>query len=229
MAKELAIVLNNGSINSAVVTALAAQRHRPVMLHALTSAPSEDSDEPPSRARVAFDQQVGHFKPYRDHILEIPYLSLLKSAPGGPQPPPGAPSDLRQQSPLGPEMLDLLPLMAAAGRMAAHYQAAAVYLGLRVGSPVDELAQATEYVQIWTELLQLPCAQPEVEFIAPLLELEPWQVVDLAFQVNAPLDRTWSCAADGGEPCWACRGCRIREAAFQQAGKPDPLRIVKKM
>ena len=34
MAKDLAIVLNNGSINSAVTTALASQKYRPIMLYA---------------------------------------------------------------------------------------------------------------------------------------------------------------------------------------------------
>ena len=32
---------------------------------------------------------------------------------------------------------------------------------------------------------------------APLLELEPWQVVDLGFQVAAPFEKTWSCTEDG--------------------------------
>ena len=40
MAKDLAIILNNGSLNSAVVTTLAAQRYRPVMVYA-TALPEE--------------------------------------------------------------------------------------------------------------------------------------------------------------------------------------------
>ncbi len=108
-----------------------------------------------------------------------------------------------------------------------------MYVGLRVGGHGDDLLQATEYVQVWNELLQLPCkAQPELEVQAPLVDLDPWQVVDVGFQVAAPFERTWSCTDEGGggggEPCWACRGCRAREAAFQQAGKPDPLRAVKR-
>jgi 7-cyano-7-deazaguanine synthase in queuosine biosynthesis len=221
MAKDLAIVLNSGSINSVVATALAAQRYRPVLLHALRGSTQGETDDMPSRARVAFDQQVAHFKPYREHTLAMPFLSLLNA------PPPKQTANLpevRQQSATAPLMLELLPLLAAAGRFASHYQVSAIYLGLRVGPSIDELAQATEYVQIWTDLLQLPCGITDLELVAPLMELEPWQVVDLAFQVNAPLERTWSCANDAGEPCWACRGCRAREAAFQRAGKPDPIR-----
>ena len=71
MAKELAIVLNNGGINSAVVTAMAAQKYRPLMLYA------EDADQGP-RTRAAYDMQVAHFKPYREHTITMPFLSMFK-------------------------------------------------------------------------------------------------------------------------------------------------------
>lgn len=215
MAKDLAIVLNNGSLNSAVATALAAQKYRVVMLHAEIAAP------PSSRIRVAFERQVEHFKPYRDHLLPMPYLAMVQ--------PLGRPfstlSDPRQAAAnLGPQLQELLPLVAAAARIAAHYEAAAIYLGLRIGGQPDELAQATEYVQVWNELIQMPCRREDLEVVAPLLELEPWQAVDLGFQVSAPLQHAWSCQEESGQPCWTCKSCRAREAAFQQAGKPDPAR-----
>jgi 7-cyano-7-deazaguanine synthase len=224
MAKDLAIILNNGGINSAVATALAAQKYRPILLYA------ETAQAEGTRARAAYDQQVAHFKPYREHKLSMPFVAAVDGhGAAGAAPGVGASAaaaDPRHHAPLGPQMVELLPLVAAAVRFAAHYQAVAVYLGLRVGPRGDELSQATEYVQVWNELVQMPCGQPELELTTPLLELEPWQVVDLGFQVGTPFERTWSCVAEGerGEPCWACRGCRTREAAFQQAAKPDPLR-----
>lgn len=216
MAKDLAIILDNGGINSAVVAALAAQKYRPILVYADT--------EPGGRpaAKAAYDQQVAHFKPFREHILAMPFFA----ANGGAAPAAGA-ADPRVQTPQGPQLVRLLPLVASAVRFAADYQAVAVYLGLRVGPGGDELAQASEYIQVWNELVQMPCARGELEIVAPLLELEPWQVVDLGFQVAAPLERTWSCDGDGPDPCWACRGCRARDAAFQQAAKPDPLRGAK--
>jgi 7-cyano-7-deazaguanine synthase in queuosine biosynthesis len=219
MAKDLAIVLNNGSVNSAVATALAAQKFRTIMLFA------ESGEQPGSRERAAFDLQVAHFKPYREHTLPMPFLSLIQPM----RETAASVSDPRHPTPLAPLMVELLPLIAAGLRFAVHYQAAAVYLGLRVGSSADELAQATEYAQIWNELIQLPCNQPDMNVEMPLLELEAWQVVDVGFQVAAPFDRTWSCMEGGSEPCWACRGCRAREAAFQQSGKADPLRVVRKI
>jgi 7-cyano-7-deazaguanine synthase len=220
MAKDLAIILNNGSINSAVVTALAAQKYRPVMLFV------ESVQQPGSRVRAAYDLQVGHFKPYREHTLSMPFLSTFQPMGMSNHAPV---SDPRVPAQVASQVVELLPLLGAAVRFAVHYQASAIYIGLRIGNQPDELAQATEYTQIWNELIQMPCGQPEMEITAPLLELEPWQVIDVGFQVSAPFERTWSCAEDSNEPCWACRGCRLREAAFTQAGKPDPLRVVRKV
>ena len=217
MAKDLAIVLNNGSLNSAVVTALAAQRYRLVLLHL------EQADDAAPRARAAYEQQVAHFKPYREHTLAMGFLTSL----GGAAEPAAAAVDPRAPASVTPILVDLLPHVAVAARYAVHYSASAVHLGVRVGPHSDDLAQATEYLQVWQELLQMTCNQPELDVVAPLMELEPWQVVDVGTNVSAPFDRTWSCTEPGPEPCWACRGCRAREAAFQQAAKPDPLKAAR--
>src|SRR5258708_5567683 len=131
MAKDLAIVLNNGSLNSAVVTAMAAQRYRPIMVFADTATESG------GRVRAAFDQQVAHFKPYREYSVPMSYTSSAHTQSAA------SIADPRQITPLGPQMLDLLPMISIAIRFAAHHQAAAVYVGLRVGPGTDELAQAT--------------------------------------------------------------------------------------
>jgi len=215
MAKDLALVLNNGSLNSAVTTALAAQRFRTILVYAeITSGAA--------RSRAAYDQQVAHFKPYREHTLAMPYLSMLHS------PADSHAVDPRQTGLLAPQLLSLFPIIAAASSFAAYYQAAAVYLGLRIGPGGDELSRATEYVQIINELIQIPCGQVDLEVLTPLLELEPWQVADLGFQVNAPMEKAWTCSEEMPEPCGSCRGCRTREQAFTQAGRPDPMRAIKK-
>jgi 7-cyano-7-deazaguanine synthase in queuosine biosynthesis len=214
MAKDLALILNNGSLNSAVISTLAAQKFRAIMVYVET-APGGGT-----RRRAAYDQQVAHFKPYREHTLPMGFLSMLNAQAATPSPS----VDPRQSGMLAPQLLNLLPMIAAAVPFAAHYEASAIYLGLRVGPGADELAQATEFGQIVSELVQLPCGLPDLEITMPLLELEPWQVVDLGVQISAPLEKGWSCLEETSEPCGLCRGCRVREAAFVQAGKADPLR-----
>lgn len=219
MAKDLAIVLNNGSINSAVATAMAAQRYRPVMVYV------DATQQPGSRVRASYDMQVGHFKPYREHTLSMPYLGTLQGGTSANQ----AVNDPRVSAASAEQMMRLLPMLTAGIQLAAYHQAAVIYFGWRIGPQADDLASATEYVQILNELIQMPCGMKDLDIMTPLLELEPWQVVDMGFQVNAPFERTWSCYEDTSEPCWACRGCRAREAAFMQAGKSDPMRVVRKV
>ncbi|MBC7785535.1 MAG: 7-cyano-7-deazaguanine synthase [Burkholderiales bacterium] len=219
MAKDLAIVLNNGSINSAVTTALAAQKYRPILVHAEVI-----KHDKPTRRKSAYDAQVGHFKPFREHTIPMPYLTMSqdKSLSGS------VSNDPRIAEPILPALRELVPLLGAALTIAVAYEASSIYIGLRVGPSTDELAQATEFVQIWNEMFQLTLGRPELELMAPLLELEPWQVIDLGYQVNAPLDRTWSCIEEHADACGSCRGCRQRESSFMQAAKADPSGAVKR-
>jgi 7-cyano-7-deazaguanine synthase len=211
MARELAIVLNSGSLNSAVVTALAAQKYRPVMVHV-------DAAASPTRARLAYDQQVARFKPYREHTVPFPLLGTLDT-----RQPHATAIDPRVTPEVTPRLVSLLPVVGLAMHLAVHYSAATVYLGLRVGLSGDELARATEWGQIWNEMIQMACGQVELELATPLLELEHWQVVELGYQVGAPLELSWSCHdLAAAEPCGRCTGCQLRDAAFTQAAKKDP-------
>src|SRR3954468_24384897 len=103
MAKDLAIILNNGSINSALISALAAQKYRSVFLHV------EVAQQPASRVRAAYDQQVAHFKPFREHTLPMPWRTAMQptgraaAAAAATQPP----ADARMHAPTAPQLVDL--------------------------------------------------------------------------------------------------------------------------
>lgn len=213
MSKDLAVVLCDGGVNSTVTAALAAQKFRLITLCADLGGSAG------SRRRAAYDMLVGQLKPYREHTLPMPYMTWVRrSAPGS------AGVDPRAVMDLGPKLIELTPLVATGVRFAAHYGASALYLGLRIGPDAGDLGRATEWVQIWNEMIQMPCGLADFEVVTPLLELESWQVVDLGVQVGAAFDKSWSCEQDTAEPCFACPGCRMREASFEQAAKADPIR-----
>lgn len=217
MAKDLAIVLNNGSVNSAVATSIAAQKYRPIMVYG-----DIHPHETPLRRKAAYDLQVAHFKPFREHTIAMQFLAVSRDKAHGAM---TTSTDPRVAAPVLPTLRDLTALLGAAVSLATAYEASAIYVGLVVGPLTDDLAQATEFLQVWNEMIQLTLGRPELDVIAPLLELEPWQVIDLGYQVGAPLEKTWNCADEHGEPCGSCRGCRTRDAAFMQAAKPDPLKL----
>lgn len=215
MAKDLAIVLCDGGVNSSVAAMLAAQKYRLITMNADLGGQAE------SRKRAAYDMLVGHLRPYREHTLGMNYLAWVKrSSPAG----TGMGVDPRTISDISPKLTELAPLIATAIRFAAHYQAVAIYAGIRVGPEGVDLARVTEFAQIWNELAQHGCGLSDLEIVFPLAELEPWQVIDLGVQVGCPMDKTWSCDQENAEPCGVCPGCRGREAAFEQAAKVDPLK-----
>ena len=47
-------------------------------------------------------------------------------------------------------------------------------------------------------------------------------IVHLAFDLNAPIDVTWSCYDSGDTPCGRCDACGLRAKGFADAGIADP-------
>ena len=213
MARELAIVLANGSVQSTVACALAAQKYRPVLIFI-------ESEPAMGRQGQAFDALVQHIKPYRSHRVPMHFLS----SPGKGDAQSGR-ADERSGEAAIARLIDLMPIVGCGLRYAIQYNAVAAYIGARVGPDGADLARVTEFGQLWSEMVQLTCERPSLEVLMPLLELEPWQVVDLGAQVSAPLAIAWSCEKRAGDPCGECAGCREREAAFQRSGRPDPAKV----
>ena len=208
MAKELAVVLNSGSIASAVTSAIALQKHRLIFLHV-------DDQPTPGKSTHFYDLQQQHFKPHRNHRVNIPFLASLENSETR-----SANADPRTSA--TGKLVELMPLVALGLRVAIHHGAKHLYCGLRIGSDSPDFPKVLEHEQIWGELVAHTCDQPDLEMHTPLLDLEPWQVLDLAFQVSAPLELTWSCENQTGEPCGQCRGCTERENAFVRSGRADP-------
>ncbi|MDA4127441.1 MAG: 7-cyano-7-deazaguanine synthase [Thaumarchaeota archaeon] len=67
-------------------------------------------------------------------------------------------------------------------------------------------------------------AARKTRILRPLEGRTKAQVVKLASRIGVPLELTWSCHRDGGDHCWECAGCAMREEAFGEAGTEDPLR-----
>ena len=179
MEKESAILLTDGSLESAVLCAIARQRHH-VLLADL--APVGDA-----AAREAVTRQVEYLRPPRSYCL--------------PQVLDGAVGD----DPL--RLFSWTTALSAAAPLLRQNHAGALYVPIRVGLEGEAFARVAEFLQIWEELYRHGLALGPVKVVAPLLELEPWQVADLSHQMNAP-----ATPAHGKE----------HHAAFVRAGRAQP-------
>lgn len=176
MEKPTALIISDGSLESAVLCGIARQKHETVLLDV-----GEAGD---SHVREALARQVEFLRP-RQSIT------------------PGSIGPLDDANAL----YSLLSAIAAAAPVARRLGAGIIYTPLRCGLADAGFAKAAEFIQVAEELLRHGLELHDVKLAAPLLELERWQVVDLANQLGAPLTR-WHGETDS--------------AAFMQAGRARP-------
>ena len=71
--------------------------------------------------------------------------------------------------------------------------------------------------KLWTEY-QVPLL---VE--TPIISMSKAEIVQMAMELHAPLELTWSCYQGGTVPCGSCDSCILRANGFTQAGFIDPV------
>lgn len=155
MTKNVAIVVSDGSLESAALVAVAKAKHDVVVL----DASPDDRDR-----REAANQQA--------QWARADIVPATVSLPGE-----GVPDRLTF----------LTSTLAAAAVVAKEKSAATVFLPLQAGLASPDFARAAEWVQIAEDLLLYGLGLEGVSLQAPLLELEAWQVLDLAEHTDAPL------------------------------------------
>jgi 7-cyano-7-deazaguanine synthase len=166
-------------------------------------------------------------------VLDLPHVGQIAASRG----PAVADAVTKAASKLGPpNEIDGLPavLLAVGAQYAAAVGAGALVTGrcAEPGDPMQDVlskertVEPREFHHAFGMMLEtaLPAVRA-VRLEAPLLDLHPFEVVQLGQHLGAPLELTWSCHQN--EPaCGSCPGCRSRAAAFAGAGMSDPILAV---
>ena len=176
MEKTTSLILTDGSLESAVVCAIARQKHEAVLF--------DISDPADEHARSAVLKQTDYLRPRQ---VVGGHQAIVSDDPHG--------------------LFRLNAALAASAPAIRRFDAQNVYLPLRVGMEAEGFGRSAEFVQIAEELLRHGLGLLSVRVEAPLLEMEPWQVVDLGTQLSAPLT-----SAHGEK----------EHAAFVRAGRAKP-------
>ena len=65
--------------------------------------------------------------------------------------------------------------------------------------------------------------ETKIKIETPIINLSKAEIVRKGFELNAPLDLTWSCYQNEDEACGECDSCALRLRGFQQAGFEDSV------
>ena len=80
------------------------------------------------------------------------------------------------------------------------------------------------YFEAYQRLIDLG-TRPEthIRLVTPLVHLSKADIVRQGHRLRAPLEATWSCYQREDRACGECESCRLRLAAFREAGLTDPV------
>ena len=82
------------------------------------------------------------------------------------------------------------------------------------------------YYQAFNQVIRAGTKDGRIEVMTPLIALRKAEIVRLGLELGAPFDLTWSCYSRDDAACGVCDSCVLRLRAFEQAGTHDPIAYV---
>jgi 7-cyano-7-deazaguanine synthase len=213
----------SGGMDSCVTAAMASQTHDIALVHASYGQRTE------RRERQAFEDIADFYRVTRRMAVRLDYFAQI----GG-----SALTDARIAVPesatasvvAGNEIPSTyVPFrnahfLAIAVSWAEVIGATAVFIGAVAEDSSGYPDCRPEYYRAFQEVIRVG-TRPETDItvITPVIGMRKWEIVRRGLELGAPLDRTWSCYQFEDAACGVCDSCRLRLAAFAQAGVNDPI------
>jgi 7-cyano-7-deazaguanine synthase len=215
----LAVILVSGGLDSCVTAAIAAQTHSLAFLHVNYGQRTE------AREKKAFGDLADAFGV--EHRLDIDISHLAKI--GG--------SSLTQAD-MNVTSADLssteIPtsyvpfrnanILSIAVSWAEVLGAGAIYIGAVSEDSSGYPDCRPEFFEAFNRVIETG-TKPEtkIQITAPIIHLSKSEIVKKGIELNAPIDKTWSCYQSEDQACGECDSCALRLRGFQRANIPDPL------
>jgi 7-cyano-7-deazaguanine synthase len=80
-----------------------------------------------------------------------------------------------------------------------------------------------EYYRAFNEVVRKGTKAGRIEIVTPLIAMRKSEIVTRGLELGAPLDLTWSCYSREDKACGVCDSCVLRIRAFQDAKAVDPI------
>lgn len=219
-AREKAVVLLSGGMDSCVTTAIASETYALALLHLSYGQRTE------SRERQAFEEIAEFYGVAEKLVVKLDALRQI----GG-----SALTDQRIAVPENfREKQNEIPVTYVPFRN-AHFLSVAVSWAEVIGATaifIGAVAEDSsgypdcrpEYYKVFNELARVG-TRPEtrIEIRTPVIHMRKREIIERGMKLKAPLGHTWSCYQGDEEACGVCDSCLLRLRAFAEAGYADPI------
>jgi 7-cyano-7-deazaguanine synthase len=214
-----AVVLLSGGMDSCVTAAIANETHELALMHATYGQRTE------KRERRAFEEIAAFYGVKEKLIVKFDAFRQI----GG-----SALTDERIAVPENAPNVNDIPVTYVPFRN-AHFLSAAVSWAEVIGASAIFIGAVhedssgypdcrPEYYRVFSELVRVGTRpETQIEIQVPVIHMRKSEIIRKAMELDAPLERTWSCYQAEDEACGVCDSCRLRLRAFADAGYKDPI------
>jgi len=214
-----AVVLLSGGLDSLVCMAVAAQHHEVLAI-------TFDYGQRAAVRETAAAEAIARHYGASHRVVELGFLEGGALTESGALPEP-TPDELSGDAARRSARAVWVParnlvFCSIAASVAESLGAHTIFIGANAEEGETFPDSTPGFVESFNKTLQ-HATLDRMELVAPLIELEKPDIVQLGAELGAPFELSWSCYRSLEKPCGKCESCVRRGRAFAQAGVRDPL------
>jgi len=215
-----AVVLVSGGMDSCVTAAIAVREHSELaFLHANYGQRTEQ------RELRAFQEIALYYRARRTLVVPLEHLAAIGGSSLTDRHVPVTKADLHARGvPTSYVPFRNANLLSVAVSWAEVIGAESIY----IGAVEEDSSGYPDCRQSFFDAFAAVVRQgtrPDTAIVlrTPLIHLSKADIVRRGMELQAPLERTWSCYQGEEVACGVCDSCALRLRGFQQAGIQDPI------
>lgn len=218
--KRSAIVLVSGGMDSCVTAAIAKQENEKVaFLHISYGQLTEN------RERRAFNEIADFYQVSERLDISIEHLAKIGGSSLTDKKIEVTDADLEStEIPTSYVPFRNANMLAIAVSWAEVLGANAIYIGAVAEDSSGYPDCRPEFYEAFEKTIEAG-TKPEtvIRIKTPIIDLSKAEIVKRGFELNAPLELSWSCYRNEDLACGTCDSCALRLRGFERAGKTDPI------
>lgn len=217
---EKAIVLVSGGMDSCVTAAIAMGENPEVaFLHISYGQRTQ------SREKKAFRDISDHFEIEERLDVSIEYLARIGGSALTDETIDVGDADLENKEvPSTYVPFRNANMLAIATSWAEVNGASSIYIGVVAEDASGYPDCRSEFIKAYQKMIDTG-TRPEtkIQLRTPLIDMSKAEIVKKGFELDAPLELTWSCYRESGVACGNCDSCALRLRGFASAGHKDSI------
>jgi len=224
MAKELAVVLASGGMDSCVTVAIAREECDLALLHLGYGQRTQ------RRELKAFHDIADHYEAARRMVVPMEHLAMIGGSSLTDKAFPVSPANLKtDEIPSSYVPFRNATMLSVAVSWAEVLGASAVFIGAVEEDSSGYPDCREEFYALFSALVEKG-TRPDTHIAVrtPVIRLSKPDIVRKGVSLGAPFHLTWSCYEREDVACGVCDSCALRLRGFQLAGVEDPLPYAQK-